>query len=1470
VSPPRKGKQHSRPQGASQRKRPPAQANATAITDAVVPSLEDELFASLRSGAANVAGVSYQIAVSALLLASGRANTVPGLQISSVCPEGFEDVDCQLDDGSLLLVQTKERGPGARAIANAELAEIIAHAAPALHFTAGAAAARVKQGAREPMADPPRGGSVPTSRFAVLTDGIFGSSLPVTGWTTNLAEALAGLPRGQEIAESLLAALCDQLERRKLPRRFASELLTRTHLVTVPSDLGAQTIQLLQSGLSIHPAVASIVRAELLRDLTEMGARQRQASLGTAERRTRSDLDTLAARIAQAIDVSGLEEAIRAGVCEPADYVSASPVDAAGFLFGVDVTPAHIAAGLDVLRPEETTAILDALATRRHVVVAGPSGSGKSALLWRTARLVERGPQILRVLRVADPNDVELLVRHVRRRAPHPDIPVLVCADDLGRSRMASWSEARRRLSEMPGVLILGAARREDLTPELSADATVVDPRLTDTAAGQIYDAIATAGLPTVLEREEAMREAKGLLMEFIALTTTGHRIREVLARQVASLAGPHRHLEREALRLVCAAHTLGLAVQADTLPAALEAEPAEVGDALQRLAGEHLLVATRDAWQGLHDLRTELLLDLLHSTPPPTLSATYGRVLALLPKAAHAQAARRAAVRLARAAAPDHPGMPVAERLESLQEALRPVAEAIGRQLTQLEDGPPGDDLVFAKYAAGLLEAADRLDTVAYAHAILPLLEERRPPTLDVTTLAFMVYSVAVDDLTFDIDGLQEMVQLAQELPPRATTCAQTVGGAFPPTLLARLARATDVGTAVRLCEAAENLLTLTAEQASTIYHSHIAALPAPPGSDDSIEAADRRAQLTASLASLAQLRGQSVAEVFGPTLARAEDAVSSDPYGCRVELARQPAEPVQDVVKNLARTTTYDPEQMLVIDAIAFARTADEPPTSAYRTQPGDNPTSLNAQVVLLARRLFDACPEVDLINAEVWQANRRPQRILDHEEGVKTLRAGVLPRGRETSRSIAFQAAVAETLSAGSWTTRLRSQAEIARQLVTLLEELPARLRPTDNQHRQREWVRNVELTASGVSALPGRPAEQQAVLGTAQTATLDRTAADIDEEMRAKDAAKSALDALAGVLLQVARGLEDLAALRGAGFRLASVPVQLQRARQQGAPSFAGIGETLPQSLDTLATFGARLLSGLGRAELKEALRSARVGPEQLDALLTKQARVECAHDGQTTIQRLAAVGVTAEAVVNKDPKPVQPWQDQRALVLVDLDDWSTVVPTLQGWTKADREASGILGRVIILPVEDGTIMPLGLHFFGAGGEVIPLPEDEFADVATALALPRHTGRTSAAIAQPSQQLVAYSYEQIRRASRDSTWHPVPTRAPTPPHIAAQISERFAAVLARVENNAELEQPESQEAAAARAMLELCQAVSAETGRDFGLAHQLADVDITAMTTPEPKTTAYLFSVAQAAALQADRAAQDGPIAGSLNR
>src|SRR5207244_4374888 len=125
-----------------------------------------------------------------------------------------------------------------------------------------------------------------------------------------------------------------------------------------------------------------------------------------------------------------------------------------------------------------------------------------------------------------------------------------------------------------------------------------------------------------------------------------------------------------------------------------------------------------------------------------------------------------------------------------------------------------------------------------------------------------------------------------------------------------------------------------------------------------------------------------------------------------------------------------------------------------SAYGPQPGSHDT-INGQAVLFARRLFDACPEVDHVDIEVWQPNRKPVG----PDATKSLRAGVIRRAPQVARSVAFQAAVAEAIGAENWTRRLREQATIAQDLIGILQDLPRRLAPNDNSARRRNWIARV---------------------------------------------------------------------------------------------------------------------------------------------------------------------------------------------------------------------------------------------------------------------------------------------------------------------------------------------------------------------------------------------------------------------------
>lgn len=1085
-----------------------------------------EMFTMLRSGAANVAGVTYQVALSAMLLAAGRAGTVAGLPVMAVIPEYLEDVDCQLADGSRLLVQSKERGPGAAAIANAELAEIAAHAAQALKLSDGSGL------------DAP---GTPRARLAVVTNGSFGSSLPVTGWTQTLDEALTVQPSGAAVRQNLLTALRAKLKDLGLDTGLAPLVVERTHLVRQDAPAPAAA-SLLEAGLGLHPAVADLLRARLLTDLSDVAARQRQTTFDTAETRTVNDLDAMAAQLMQEVSVESLEEALRAGVCAPLNFLTPFREDPRIFYAGVSVAPGHIAAGLDVVRPHECQQVLEGLAQRGHVVITGPSGSGKSALLWLCARLAEAGPRLLQVLRVESADDVELLVRHVQRARPSGDNRIVVCIDDVGRARTGAWADARDRLLALPGVTVMAAARHEDLTPALSRGAVLVDAALTSSAAREVYEAVQASGTPVQMAREEAVGRAGGLLMEFLALVTTGRRLREVLAEQVARFDEAQRDVEREVLRLVCAAHALGFETSAETLPAALERPRAEVERALHRLVGEHMLLGTGDGGlRGLHDLRTEVLLELLHEHGLPPLGSTFAAAVSALAPASRPQALRRAATRVARACARGLEAMDATARLTRVHFALKPLASCIAAQLREPAGailGAPQEGSA-ALGAAALLEVADRIDTIAYVYASLPLADAVRPPHVDRVIMLRLAW-MSLDGMDISELPPNPIQVLAPLLPQRSRQAGRAAGAAVGPDGLVRLLIAAPLADAVRLAEAAETLISLTAEQAAEAYQRLIPALPHPPGCSPGVPA-DLRAQLTASLASLAGLRGADVAAAFGDVTLRAVDAVASDPYGRDVEVSFMPAGELRaTATDSLARPWTYSPDLACTARMVSYARRPEIPvPASAYAPEKGGDPQSENSQVVRLMRRLFDTCPEVDLVHAELWQANDRPQQVQGVTDGVKTILAGVLRRARDTGRYVALHAVAVEADGNESWTRRCRTQAELVLDLLTLFEKLPARLRPRDTVPARQEWMAKVQRVHEVAVALPPRPADPAAPLSPAEAEMVRYAAADDDAsllEAAEQDTAKKALIHLASCLSQVANSAGNVQGLRGAGSRL----------------------------------------------------------------------------------------------------------------------------------------------------------------------------------------------------------------------------------------------------------------------------------------------------------------------------------------------
>lgn len=1297
-----------------------ASRRQTAPTSAI--KSQDEIFANLRTGAANVAGVAFQAAVSAHLLASARAGDPEMPQAIAIRPEGYEDVDVKLTNGNWLLVQCKLRGSGRRPMSVSDIAEVFAHAARVT-------AARDYDGGVEGV--------------VLVTNGTFAAGLQATGWGRTLGETLDASALG-ELASAIAHHIGSDDD--EVTERAASIARTaRVVLVVQPAQ--ASVGLALESAYGLSPVVASLASAELLADLMHVAASQRGAVVASAITRTLQNLDSLVASVSAAADSAVLHEAISSGVCELPDAYRAAPSTPEEFFAGVRVGPAHIHAGLDVIRVAETEQLMAAIDISRNVVIAAPSGAGKSTLLWRAAALFEHRELVVRVLRVANAADVSVLTRYVRQLRPSETRPVVVCVDDLGRDATAAWPEARDRLLEIAHVKLLGACRQEDFTPMIASGASVIGAELHRESARLIYERLSETGLTMAVAAEEAIDRAGGLLMEFIAIATTGQRIRDVLGGQLQSLLNRGEHLAVNALRLIMGLHTLGFAAPAEGLVDALSADEMAVGRAVRMLADEHLIfVAVGVEWTAIHDLRAEVLLELLHRTAPPTLAASYAKCVGLAPIDARPELYRRALARIARRETTSSASVEGDDAVQRMQRVLEPLRTAVGNDTVEAVALGRGE------LVARLIEIAERIDVVAYVVATRGYVDARTPDNLEVDLLYGMVYSARFDGIfAEDIPQFRPILRIADGLPAWSTESANAVIGRVAVQSMVDLMCGSPLETAVDLCEAVEQYdLTMHLKTVQLVFGT----LSDPEPSDD-LHRVGLVCQLVASLYRVGRLNPRDAAAAFGKVRDRASWAAGADPLCFRALVHERPLSELPESRSSNARTATFSDEVFLEIEVSAFARgTSDTAPEHAYNAQAGADPTTVNSQTVFLAQRLFDACPEVDIVEAKLVLAAAGVAMEDVVPGGYKRMRAGVLVRRADFRRNLAVQSVLAELSHGEQWTQRCREQAVVAAEVVRLVREVPARLNPWDNASRRRDWVTRVRQAGAHVARLPGIPPVDAAQ--SKRERALKMRATDVDAMTRegAKDPSRRALDKVTGALIQFADGLENSTGTMGAAMQLAEASEVLAEARlSHRLPTFAGIGELLPTELDALCSLAAKGISALARGTLPGRALSA---PELARAVHGHS--VEIAEAEVRDIEkRLTSSGVRVlQSSVAERSEPVIPSIYHQAVVAVPADCWDELGRLLSD--PAEGDANLECDRVY-LAAADGRALGLGFRSLAPRHRLLVMEPADVQPYADALGLTPIGRKWQTVASRFLSALVAEHAERVRMARRPAEW---PTR------------------------------------------------------------------------------------------------------------
>ncbi|MYB50485.1 MAG: hypothetical protein F4X72_14675 [Dehalococcoidia bacterium] len=658
-----------------------------------------------RAGAHNIAGVSFQVAVTASLILDGRAGVLP---LARATPEGFEDIDVEFRDETRALVQVKERSPST-VFGRSDFVKGLTNKAAVLEEDSDC-------------------------RFVLATNAELGGGLSATGWGQTLSQRLPS-----DEVDKLATLLEGSFD-------HPYEILARSHIVRVERSVVEENRRDFARIPDLHPSIAALAYAQLIEQVTEVAIRQRYATPETAEWIASSAIDALVKRLLEVVDVDSLDEAVTAGIVEPLDFNLKADLSPNDFLAGVDVLPSHIGADLDLPRPTELDALVDALQERHSALLTGPSGAGKSALLWRTARRQAghvRPYRLLRLLR----EDVPTLSRWIRLQEPSKSYPLLICGDNLGRPDTAGWTAIAREFIDHPGVLLLGACREEDYHPELAIGrTTVVDPKLDRDLATSIGATLANSQVPTVLDIDEAFEASEGLLMEFLSMLLTGQRLQQVVEQQVAARLTEERATEREIFRYVATAHAAGVPLPADVLTALIPDK--DLTGALALLDREHILISDdASRWQGLHELRSAIARDYIHRFPPPTAGTTIAHLVKHLPAR---QASR------------------VIEAYARLDSDLEPAAKVVAEILNSGNVNPQDGTLLVTSLAMA--------DAFRHARECLHIVEDLRPDSIDPAAALLFAYSERFAGVSFDSlkgigPGFAYLAEMAAALPPRPTS---------------------------------------------------------------------------------------------------------------------------------------------------------------------------------------------------------------------------------------------------------------------------------------------------------------------------------------------------------------------------------------------------------------------------------------------------------------------------------------------------------------------------------------------------------------------------------------------------------------------------------------------------------------------------------------------------------------------------
>ncbi|MCI5223299.1 MAG: ATP-binding protein [Candidatus Electrothrix sp. AR4] len=318
-----------------------------------------------------------------------------------------------------------------------------------------------------------------------------------------------------------------------------------------------ESVTLLATRLDTAEIIAEGLVSDLYKLVADASAENASLSFENRRRISTSEIEQRIFERLEAEDPSVIDSALISRTLEPVDFVT--PISEPGFYQGVKVKPGHVAAGLVLSRSAETNSIVSLLKQQRQLLVTGPSGSGKSALLWLVANALIAESRWFQTSLHAGVQDADAIVRFLKARRPKENSPISLVFDEVGSLNSDLWDILVHELRSLPNVYLLGSIRKEDVHLIANqSDTAFFEATLNERLAQNIWEQLAEQQQTIWKHWREPFEQSDGLMLEYVHIITQKERLANVICEQIRQREKEERDDELAIIRATSALCTAG------------------------------------------------------------------------------------------------------------------------------------------------------------------------------------------------------------------------------------------------------------------------------------------------------------------------------------------------------------------------------------------------------------------------------------------------------------------------------------------------------------------------------------------------------------------------------------------------------------------------------------------------------------------------------------------------------------------------------------------------------------------------------------------------------------------------------------------------------------------------------------------------------------------------------------------------